>query len=102
MILTASLAFPKPIHAEGRTVLSSHAYSRRKEQLWREQGHCCNRCHRPLASPRLQDGAHFHHLPRLNPLGISTGRGLGGGKRDDLHGELICQLCHAQAEANGE
>lgn len=82
MIDTSQFALPKPGHAAGRTVESSHAYSRNKRRIWLEQGHACNRCQRPLDSP--EDG-HRHHLQK---------RGMGGGKRDDRFTELVCIDCH--------
>lgn len=86
MIDTAGFAFPKPGHAAGRVVLSSSGYTRNKQRLWAEQDHHCARCPRPLAT--AADG-HFHHFEK---------RGMGGGKRDDRYGELLCVDCHLVEE----
>lgn len=85
MIDTSQFALPKPGHAAGRVVLSRSAYTRHKRAVWESQGQACSRCSRPLASPA--DG-HLHHPGK---------RGMGGGKRDDRFGVLLCVDCH-QAE----
>src|ERR1700730_11443710 len=96
MIDTSAFALPKPGHAAGRTVESSGEYSRTKRRMWMEQGTACGKCERNLDSPA--DG-HRHHLPRMSAGGgISRGRGMGGGKRDDRFTVLLCVLCHLVEE----
>lgn len=86
MIDTTAFEFPKPGHAAGRVVLSGHRYSRMKGQRWEQQGQCCAKCFRPLVA--ASDG-HFHHV---------HGRGIGGGKRDDRDGQILCVDCHLAAK----
>lgn len=98
MIDTSQFAFPKPGHAAGRTVESSHTYSRNKRRMWLQQDRACAQCERPLDSPN--DG-HRHHLSRPSALaagGRSHGRGMGGGKRDDRYTVLVCVDCHLVLE----
>lgn len=86
MIDTSLFALPKPGHASGRLVLNSYRYSQMKGQVWEQQGKCCANCFRPLAA--AGDG-HFHHV---------HGRGIGGGKRDDRDGLILCVDCHQAAK----
>ena len=85
MIDTAAFAFPKPVHASGAVRLKGRRYSNHKARVWAEQKRRCNRCPRYLQTPAE---GHFHH---------HHGRGMGGAKRDDREGELLCHVCHNQA-----
>lgn len=82
MIDTSQFAFAKPGHRSGRLVLKGKKYSDNKRRVWEHQARCCSRCPRPIVDPRE---AHFHH---------THGRGMGGGKRDDRKGEVLCVECH--------
>lgn len=98
MIDTANFALPKPGHAAGAKVLSSYAYSKLKREKLRQQGGCCALCPRPIDSP---GEAHLHHKSRISftaVSGESHGRGIGGGKRNDLESLLICIECHIREE----
>lgn len=66
--------------------LSGRKYSANKADKLTAQGNRCNRCPQPILDVRE---AHFHH---------THGRGLGGGKRDDRDGEVLCHACHAGAK----
>lgn len=82
---TSLFSLPKPGHAAGRLILTGIRYSRLKGDRWEQQGRCCVNGH-GLASP--VDG-HFHHV---------HGRGIGGGKRDDRDGVILCVSCHLDAK----
>jgi|SRR5579884_597154 len=86
MIDTSQFAFAKPGHRSGRVVLTGKKYSDNKRRQWEHQARCCARCPRVIVDPRE---AHFHH---------THGRGMGGGKRDDRKGEVVCVECHDKAK----
>jgi 5-methylcytosine-specific restriction endonuclease McrA len=86
VIDTSAFAIPKPGHSSGRLILSGKKYSANKERQWKRQGRRCARCPLIISDPKE---AHFHH---------KHGRGMGGGKRDDRRGEVLCVDCHEVAK----
>lgn len=79
---TSGMAFPKPGHKSGQVKLSAYRYKKNKRRVWLKQGERCGKCHKWYPDPNLGD---FHH---------PSGRGLGGGKRDDREGVWWCNKCH--------
>ena len=69
-----------------RVIEKGRRYSQGKARLWLLQDKHCARCPRWPRSPA--DG-HRHHI---------HGRGMGGGKRNDLDTELVCWRCHDKAK----
>lgn len=98
MIDTANFAFPKPGHAAGRVVLSGAAYTRFKREKLRQQGGRCALCPRTIYEP---GEAQLHHGSRISFTaagGMSHGRGMNGGKRDDRESQVVCIECHVKEE----
>ena len=82
MIDTKNFAFPKPGHRDGAVKLSAYRYRKHKEKVWERQGQRCRNCRKSL--PVASEG-HLHH---------PGGRGIGGGRRNDLKTFLLCPDCH--------
>ena len=83
MIDTKNFAFPKPGHKAGAVKLSSYRYRKHKEKVWEKQGGRCRNCRKLIPVSE----SHLHH---------PGGRGIGGGKRNDLKTFLLCPDCHVK------
>lgn len=97
MIDTSQFKWPKPGHAGKTKVvkLTPSQYSQRKRKVWQEQGQGCAHCFKGISLNEM----HLHHKSRKGFGGkISHGRGLGGGKRNDLKTVGLCKSCHDIAE----
>lgn len=68
---------------DGRVILSGPAYNNLKLEKWKQQGQRCADCHRDLDFAF----AELHHI---------NGRGMNGGKRNDVAEEtkVLCFDCH--------
>ncbi len=64
--------------------LPTAKYRRHKQTVWEHQGRRCRKCRRAILN--LSE-SHLHH---------PGGRGLGGGKRNDLRTVLLCVECHLE------
>lgn len=82
MIDSSRLAFPKPgDHGRTKVVkLSPAAYATQRRRRWEMQGRACT-CGKGIS---LEQGE-LHH---------KEGRGMGGGRRNDLRTVMLCQDCH--------
>lgn len=83
MIETKGMAHPKPGHSGKTKVvkLSPYEYAGQKRRVWHKQGQGCAHCFKGIALAEM----HLHH---------KDGRGLGGGKRNDLKTIGLCEGCH--------
>jgi hypothetical protein len=81
-ISTKGLPFPKPGDVGKTKVvkLSKVAYATQRRRRWEMQSRACI-CGKGISL----DQGELHH---------EDGRGLGGGKRNDLRTVMLCQDCH--------
>lgn len=97
MIDTSQLAIPKPGHVGETAVvkLTPHQYRGQKRKVWDRQGQGCAHCMKGISINEME----LHHESREGFAGkTSHGRGLGGGKRNDLKTIGLCHACHVKAE----
>jgi 5-methylcytosine-specific restriction endonuclease McrA len=78
---------------DGRTIREGDSYSAFRTAVWRRQVYRCLRCGRttfPKAALEADNSFHVHHV---------GGRGMGGGKRDDVFEKVegLCGACHREA-----
>ncbi len=88
MIDSSKFAFPK----SGGVKLSPYQYSQYKRTVWTRQGQGCAICFRGIGLAEME----LHHESRVG-VKTSHGRGIGGGKRNDMATRGLCKWCH-QAE----
>jgi len=83
VIDTSGFAFPKPGHTGKTKVikLGKVGYDMQRRRVWAKQSRSCRHCHKGISLEQM----HLHH---------TDGRGLGGGKRNDLKTEGLCEACH--------
>lgn len=77
------------VKKDGRTILTGKHYTKLREQVFlRDKGRCtsCDR-HVGLMPCGADSDMHLHH---------KHGRGIGGGRRDDVLSECeaLCAACH--------
>jgi hypothetical protein len=85
----STAAFPKTSGVK----LNPYRYSQYKRSVWIRQGQGCGICFRPIGLSEME----LHHESRQG-VKTSHGRGMGGGKRDDLKTVGLCHWCHQKAE----
>lgn len=75
---------------DGRTILDGKDYTRFRRALWEAQEGECSNCHLATSTTCDLEYDHSFHVDH------KTGRGIGGGKRDDTFAACrgLCGKCH--------
>ena len=74
---------------DGRTIRTGKHYTDFRREIYRASGNMCENCGRTVRFEDMQ----LHH---------KNGRGMGGGKRNDVENEVqaLCFNCHRYAHGN--